>query len=278
MTLKQGVPQKKYKQRTKKLGQKPIHAGDTLPKEIKTLSDGSGRTPTDIFPDWRKNGATYKEAFFAAEYLINGFNQTEAARAVSEPGLLDASYTSMGSSFMRSPKVQELLDDYTTAWLRGKAFELEKNVIETLQAQAFYDVSMFLNSDGTPRFSSWDEVPVPFRRCIEGMSRKFYGSNAQRETLDITFTKRDTALKALATYISIIKNGPTAANDQKNSVKVSAEAELVLSAVLNGGRKVDRRTPAQIREDNAKAKAEMKEVAQEAAETAVKTITFSGLG
>lgn len=268
MTLKPGKEQKKYKQRRKKLGEKPLHIGDTLP----LLSDGTGRNPTDIFPDWKKLGATLDEVYFAAEYLLNGFNSTEAARYV-HPNASPTSWGSFGSQYLRRPIVQQLLNDYTSAWLRGKAFELEHNLMETLEALAFYDVSKFLNPDGSLAFRDWKELPAPLRRCVEGVEVKFFGAQAQRQTVSLQLAKRADALKAIANYVAIMRNGPLA-QGASNGASVSAEAELVLNAVFNSGRKLDRRTPAQIRAD--KARSEQDAAPVPAAEE--NAVSFTGLG
>lgn len=269
MTLKQSVPQKKYKPRRKKLGEKPIHVGDTLP----LLTDGTGRTASDLFPNWKESGATYKEAAFAAEYLVSHFNAKQAMRNL-DPTLAESSLNSLGSDMLRRPVIQQLLYDYTSTWLRGKAFELEHNLMETLQALAFYDVSDFLNPDGTPRFSSWEEIPVPLRRCIEGIEVRFFGAQANRQTVNITFAKRNEALKTIAGYVAIMRNGPLASSGAPSGA-VSPEAELVLSAVLNSGRKVDRRSPAQLRADRAK---QEEQRFDEEEKKSLNEVVFSGLG
>lgn len=269
MTLRPGVPQKKYKQRRKKIGEQPIHVGDTLP----LLTDGTRRTAEDLFPDWRKSGATIKEAAFAAEYLITKFNARQAMKNI-DPALTESSATSIGSNLLRSPVVQQLLYEYTSAWLRGKAFELEHNLMETLQALAFYDVSIFINPDGTPRFSKWEEIPVPLRRCIEGIEVRFFGAQANRQTVNFIFAKRNEALKTIASYVAIMRNGPLASSGAPSGA-VSPEAELVLSAVLNSGRKVDRRSPAQLRAEQAKKEEQRFDEEKKNLENAV---VFSGLG
>ena len=170
--------------------------------------------------------------------------------------------------------VQQLLYDYTSTWLRGKAFELEHNLMETLQALAFYDVSNFINPDGTPKFSKWEEIPVPLRRCIEGIEVRFFGAQANRQTINFTFAKRNEALKTIANYVAIMRNGPLASSGAPSGA-VSPEAELVLSAVLNSGRKVDRRSPAQLRAEQAKKEEQRFDEEQKNVENAV---VFSGLG
>lgn len=268
MTLKPSKPQKKYRARTKKLGKQPLHIGDTLPP----LSDGTLRTAADVFPDWKKLGASMDEVYFAAEYLLNGFNASEAARYV-HPEASPNSWGSFGSQYLRRPIVQQLLNDYTSAWLRGKAFELEHNLMETLEALAFYDVSRFLNPDGTLAFKNWNELPEPLRRCVEGVEVKFFGANAQRQTVSLQLAKRADALKAIANYVAIMRNGPLA-QGASNGASVSAEAELVLNAVFNSGRKLDRRTPAQIRADKAREEVQAADVAA----MPENAVSFSGLG
>lgn len=268
MTLKPDKPQKKYRARTKKLGKQPLHMGDTLPP----LSDGTRRTAQDVFPDWKKAGATLDEVYFAAEYLLNGFNASQAVRYV-HPGASPASWSTIGSDYIRRPVVQQLLADYTSAWLRGKAFELEHNLMETLEALAFYDISRFLKPDGTLAFKDWKELPEPLRRCVEGVEVKFFGANARRQTVSLQLARRADALKAIANYVAIMRNGPLA-QGASNGSSVSAEAELVLNAVFNSGRKLDRRTPAQIRADRAREETQ----AQDEAQAPDNAVSFSGLG
>ena len=191
-----------------------------------------------------------------------------------DPTLTESSASSLGSGLLRSPVVQQLLYDYTSTWLRGKAFELEHNLMETLQALAFYDVSNFINPDGTPKFSKWEEIPVPLRRCIEGIEVRFFGAQANRQTINFTFAKRNEALKTIANYVAIMRNGPLASSGAPSGA-VSPEAELVLSAVLNSGRKVDRRSPAQLRAEQAKKEEQRFDEEQKNVENAV---VFSGLG
>lgn len=266
MTLKPGKPQVKGKPKRKTLGKKALHPGDSLP----LLSDNSGRTPVDVFPDYKETGATLVETYFAAEYLLNGFNATEAYRKTNT-SLETNTCACMGSELLRRPVVQQLLHNYTSQWLQGKCFELEHHLMETLQALAFYDISTFLNPDGTLNFKDWNEIPVPLRRCVEGIEVKFFGAQAQQSQINIQLAKRSEALKAIASYVSIMRNGPLASASSNNS-KVSAEAELVLSAVLNSGRKVDRRTPQQLRAEKAE-----KELSRQDTKSR-NSISFSGLG
>ena len=269
MTLKPGKEQKRWKQKapaTKRV-KKP------LPDELPKLTDESGRTPEDLFPDWKKMGATLREVHFAAEYLTNGFNAVKAWTVATGDVFKKIHYqvaANRGSDMLRNPRVQQLIGDYTTAWLRGKAYELEHNVLETLEAMAFSDISMFLNPDGTPKFKNWDEIPPTLRRCIDGMERKFYGRDANRSVLNITLAKRSDALKAIANYVALMRNGPLAENS--NAMKMSADTELLLNSVLSSGRKVDRRTPAQRRADDQSNLEKAKD--QDNGET----VAFSGLG
>lgn len=269
MTLKPGTEQKKWKQKapsTKRVKKSP-------PDELPKLTDQSDRTPEDLFPDWKKIGATLREVHFAAEYLTNGFNAGKAWTVATGDVFKKIHYqvaANRGSDMLRNVHVQQLISDYTTAWLRGKAYELEHNVLETLEAMAFSDISMFLNPDGSPKFKSWDEIPPTLRRCIDGMERKFYGRDANRSTLNITLAKRSDALKAIANYVAIMRNGPLAQNS--NATQMSADTELLLSSVLNSGRKVDRRTPAQMRSDK------QKELDQVKDQDNGETVAFSGLG
>ena len=198
------------------------------------------RSPTppqrvlDLMPGFEDVGASAKELTFACEYIASGFSAPKAYKKIY-PQWAGAKNPSAAvpTWFLRRPRVQELVALYMTTWLREKGNELQHRVVDTLFTQAFYDPSVFMDVDGSPRFKSWDEIPENLRCCVVKIDTKFYGKDARPQST-ITLIDRNQALMALAKYVSITQAGP-GVGTRSNSV--TPETELLLSSVLSAGRK-----------------------------------------
>lgn len=215
-----------------------------FPKVKQAYRLPQGMQAEDMFPDWKDMGATLPEVYFAVEYLTNGFDSTLAYSTVFPAGTRRKA-TWGGAAYLRRPTVQSLLSSYTSAWLRGRVAYLEKEIMDTTLARAFYDPSMFLNPDGSPAFDRWEDIPEVYRRCIEGIDVKFWGKDANRQSVTYTLANRSDALKQLSQILSLIKEG-MAAKD-KDSSTMSPDTEMLLSSIFSQGRQVDRRPPAERR-------------------------------
>lgn len=55
--------------------------------------------------------------------------------------------------------------------------EIPQTLLEQLQVQASYDPSMFIDPDGKPAFDSWEDIPLKYRCCVEGINTTRYGKN-----------------------------------------------------------------------------------------------------
>jgi len=221
----------------------------TLPK-VKTLKAYAlpdGCSPEDFFPGWKAAGATLPEVYFAVEYLSNHFDHAQAYHAVF-PDESRNRANICGQAYLRRPTVQKILADYTRAWLRGRVAFLEKEVMDTTLARALYDPAMFLNPDGSPAFTDWKEIPEAYRRCIEGIDVKFWGKDADKQTVSFTLANRSEALGQLMKLLSCIKQGM---DSGRAGSGLTNETELMLATLFAQGRKVDNRTPEAIRSSRA---------------------------
>lgn len=229
---------------------KPASKSKTLPKVkvLKRYALPDGCKPEDFFPGWKEAGATLPEVYFAIEYLSNGF---DAGKAYAEVFPQDPHRKALlgGQSYLRRPTVQKILSEYTTAWLRGRVSYLEKEILDTTLARALYDPALFLNPDGSPAFTSWDEIPPAYRRCIEGIDVKFWGKDADRQSITFNLASRSEALAQLTKLLACIKQGME--GDATRGPGISQDTELLLSTMFSQGRRVDMRSPAEIRRDNA---------------------------
>ena len=220
-------------------------------KTLKAYKLPDGCSPEDFFPGWKDAGATLPEVYFAVEYLSNHFDPAQAYRTVfpAEPPKRSAV---CGQAYLRRPTVQKILGEYTRAWLRGRVAFLEKEVMDTTLARALYDPAMFLNPDGSPAFTDWNDVPEAYRRCIEGIDVKFWGKDADKQTVTFTLANRSEALGQLMKLLSCIKQGM---DSEHAGSGFTNETELMLSTLFAQGRKVDNRPPEAIRASRATAAA-----------------------
>lgn len=221
-----------------------------LPKVrvLKKYALPDGTRPEDFFPGWQEAGASLPEVYFAVEYLSNGFDAGKAYLEVF-PKESPRRAAICGQGYLRRPTVQKILAEYTTAWLRGRVSFLEKEILDTTMARALYDPAMFLNPDGTAAFSSWDDIPECYRRCIEGIDVKFWGKDADRQSITFNLANRSEALVQLTKLLTCIKQGME--GDAARGPGISQDTELLLSTMFSQGRRVDMRSPAEIRRDNA---------------------------
>lgn len=215
-----------------------------LPKALRPRRHGRPVEPAEMFPDWDEVGADAKEAAFAAQYILHDFDEAEAYMAV-DTRVVKATALKYGRQYLNRPSVQALLKGYMSAWLQGRTFKIEHEIVETLEALAFFDPGTLVTPTGEPRFDSWDEVPPVLRRCVSQIEARFSGRDGERQSVKLTLADRASAISALARYLSMARNG--AQSDPSSSAAVGPDGELLLASIFENGRKVDRRTPAQRR-------------------------------
>lgn len=206
------------------------HPGDTRGgKELFDLGPLAGL-------DLAKEGITLRAAKFAITYINNGFSAAGAYRAIF-PNTKEYRAIAQGRTFLRTQECQKAIDLYMHGWMEDKRTELQRELVDTLWAMAFYDPGRIINPDGTPAFRSWDELPLTLRRCVEGVQLQFFGKNADRSVISVKLARRDKALTALAGYMSLMNTAP---GKQDPATTLSPDTELLLNQVFQDGRKVDR--------------------------------------
>ncbi len=74
---------------------------------------------------------------------------------------------------------------------------LPTDLLRQMVIQATYDPSMFVNLDGSPKYTDWDDIPPEYRCCIEGIETKVYGRDGQEEKVVTKLVDRDKSRKYL---------------------------------------------------------------------------------
>jgi hypothetical protein len=72
---------------------------------------------------------------------------------------------------------------------------LELEVMQILYRRATWTVDTFYTSNHNAK--RLQDIPLEWRCCIDGITKKFYGSQANEEVAEYTLPNRDTALRML---------------------------------------------------------------------------------
>ena len=67
---------------------------------------------------------------------------------------------------LKDPDVQEGIRRYTTEIIAERKDILEFSILEVLWNQAFLDPGLLMNTDGSPAFRDWNELPIGLRWCV----------------------------------------------------------------------------------------------------------------
>jgi len=167
----------------------------TLPTEIERnegVREGKMNVAqiTAIVPDWKKLGASVSEARFAAEYCANGFNAVEAYRCAVNPCMRHNQLLQYSSAMMTKAGVMACINAYSKGWIGDRLHQVKCKIVDTHMTQAFYDISMFVNTDGSLAFNSWEDIPPQLRCAVKSIKKKVYGKDADREEIEIELVDR----------------------------------------------------------------------------------------
>lgn len=187
----------------------------------------------EALPDWKTTGASLAQARFAACYITNGFNATQAYIDSVCHNATKSTASQKGSAWLRDVKVQACIQQYTTSWLAECRAKLEGELIRTYMAQAFYDPKKFFNPDGSLAFDNWDILPEDLRRCVESIETKFYGKDADASVTVIKMADRNKAMQALAQYISLMQGQNATLN-----LNVSPDTDVLLRSIFSKAKPV----------------------------------------
>lgn len=231
------------------------HKKGTHPDPRKTVTEIQA-----ILPDYRKHGITTQEAKFAAEYLTNGLNPREAYRnSIGRRGETDKTCEKKAKSMLQCPGVQQAIYLHGERWLAEKRKVFERDIVGMLNTRAFYDPALLINTDGSPAFKTWEELPEDLRRCIDGIETRIIkvGAPAQPAVAaspgqpaqaakparapvvetKVKLANRMEAVQMLAQYIHLSNGAATNVN-----MAVAPETMALLASIFqaapNGGPKL----------------------------------------
>lgn len=147
---------------------------------------------------------------YAWYYVHNGGNKTDAYRRanfsiynngkrklIPQQNISTSTVTTGGNRMYGYRYIQEciaLIREEITSKIKA---DMPTSLLEQLRIQATYDPSMFINPDGSPAFSTWNEIPEEYRCCIEGISTSRYGKNYDIEKTVIKLVDRSQAREKL---------------------------------------------------------------------------------
>jgi hypothetical protein len=158
----------------------------------------------DIVPWYKEIALNVQELQFVAEYVSNGRDAAAAYKfthyvKTQHP----ASIAAKANSYLAQPKIQAAIRRYVDDYLSTKKNELDEKITKVLMEQAFYDPADFIDTEGAPKFKSWDEVPVDKRCCVESIETKAYGKDADRTFTTLKLANRNAAIKQITEFLAL---------------------------------------------------------------------------
>ena len=189
------------------------------------------REVSNLIPNYRDIPLTLGEARFVITYMTNGRDYTDAYMKAIAPVAKEKTATAGGAKMLRRPEIQKGIQVVMDAMLSERKSELEHKILDVLWHQAFFDPAKLIEVDGRPAFSTWDDVPLPLRYCIEDIETKFYGQHADRSWTRLKFVDRKQALKELATYVGMMRGVSQAVN-----LSLSPETEVLMKAIFSSAK------------------------------------------
>lgn len=176
---------------------------------IKTCKEALGNS---LYHKLRfEDGLPIKWIRFIAVYLINDFNATDAyMRTVARKGSKREACAAQAHHLINNNKIQQAIKVVMDKWLGEKKLKLESKIIKTLYHRAFYDPFMFINPDGTIKFSKAEEIDEEWRCVVDGIEQKYHGKDAEKETVTIKLANKEQAMRELSRYIQLYKEAESA--------------------------------------------------------------------
>lgn len=199
------------------------------PKRGKALKPYSVKELTEILPDWRVFKATAKQARFAICYLEQALDPGKAYLTAVDPKASRKKAVSMGHSMLRETPVQACLQAYTADFIQTKKEAIEREVLGTCFARAFYDPSRFITPQGEVAFQDWETLDPMERRVVDSIVSKpkyHNGVECGVETV-IKLAPREASMAMLAQYVSLF------AGTQGPQSNLSPETASMLQSMWN---------------------------------------------
>lgn len=180
-----------------------------------------------VMDEWKKLELTKRQLLFIYYYINTGFNGSKSIELAGYKAKNIYLASQQANQLLKNIKVKKAIEIWKENFLEEIKNKLEPKIVNVLMIQAFYDPSMFVKPDGTPNFTDWKEIPKDYRVCIAGIEKKYYGKDAERQTIKVDLVNRDKALEKLEKYINMIKDV------KEIKVTTDKEVENKLNDILN---------------------------------------------
>jgi hypothetical protein len=169
-----------------------------------------------------------KDQRFVAEYTSNGYDAVEAAKAA---GLIAASLSPLKSraythEIMSRPEISEAIDRMAEEFLVPYRNRMISQVVACLQIRALYDISWYINPDGTAK--PIDTISPERRWAIDKVEPKVFGKNA--DVREVVYTLADKIVAQRELRAILTKKEGTVTSDDGMKTKMDA----VINALKQG--------------------------------------------
>jgi len=182
-----------------------------------------GRTKDDesLKPDVLK-----KRANFVRFYIEQDFN--DAAKAYTKAyGTTGNTAYSSASRLLKDDKIQQMFANEIAVILKEKRIPLEKRILDTWVARAFYDPTEIIDLDGRLTITTAELRKRGLQVCIDAINEKM---TAQGDTyVEYKLADRDKALDMLQKYIQMVKPFDMKVDPDKNPESRSFTVNFVKS-------------------------------------------------
>lgn len=111
--------------------------------------------------------------------------------------------------WMRKDSIRQGIQRILEWELDSMSMSLKNDIIGQLYKQAFYDPAMFINGNGSPRFTSLDDIPLEWRCCVESIKTNMHPKNTSVVTYEIKLANRGEARRELSKYIKLYEDSDT---------------------------------------------------------------------
>ena len=204
------------------------------------------RKRTNLFPYLKDLNLKPREIKFIVAYCQNNFNGTKAYKMAINPEATDVTASTGQAEIIRRPSVKEALRLYLEDILSTGKICLSKQLFDKWFLLAFYDPSMFIDIDGSPRtivdsvtgvsrIIDWDDIPSEYRLCVEGIETKAYGKDSSTLITTIKLADRKFYMDKLDKWVGMTRE----LHEVQVTTKVTREQELELRDIFEGKGKAD---------------------------------------
>jgi len=152
------------------------------------------------------------EIVFIYLYMIHRSATEAIVRLKSGEFATDANRVAaryQAQQWMRRDNIRQGIQRILEWEIDSMSMTLKNDIIGQLYKQAFYDPAMFINGNGSPRFTSLDDIPLEWRCCVESIKTNMHPKNPNIVTYEIKLANRGEARRELSKYIKLYEDSDT---------------------------------------------------------------------